>query len=104
MPTFKSIALYDNITLSCPKNLQSVTFAKNCKLITVQQNNTKFMISGNSLNLTRFVVTDSGKYTCKGTSPNGTMEELTWVLYIMLKKNSKYSYELTFVRYVYIIN
>jgi hypothetical protein len=85
--TFKSIALYDNVTLKCPINAQSITFAKNCNPITVQQTNgTQRTISGNSLTLTRFVAKDSGQYMCTGTGPNGITTEKTWVLHIKLKK------------------
>ena len=89
MPIFKFVALYDNITLKCPLNVQSIIFAKNCKPIT---NDTKFTISGNSLTLTRFVVLDNGKYTCTGTNANGNTTEFNWVLHIKMKKSSKFEF------------
>ncbi|CAB4010177.1 hemicentin-1 isoform X3 [Paramuricea clavata] len=89
MPTFKIIALYDNVTLTCPFLAQSVTFLKNCKPIAVKQiASNKFTISGNSLTLTRYVTRDNGKYSCKGTDANGQTKEFTWVLHIQIKTST----------------
>ena len=87
---FVVVNLHDNVTLTCPFNAQSITFYKDHQTIVVTQTanqNTKYLISGNSLTLINFVVTDNGMYGCK---VGQTKKTFTWALHINLTTTSKY--------------
>ena len=80
------VNLHDNVTLTCPFNAQSITFYKDHQIIGVNQN-TRYLISGNSLTLIKFVMRDNGLYECK---VGQTKKKFTWALHINLTTTSKF--------------
>ena len=90
-PNFVVVNLYDNVTLTCPFNTQSIKFSKDSQPIGVGQTTTqnrKYLISGNSLTLIRFVIMDNGLYSCSGRDANGGTKTFNWALHINLTTTS----------------